>query len=52
VVRDFTPDVKDEVVKILESWERIGYIGSEEKLKEILDQDRATWLLKKIKSSE
>jgi hypothetical protein len=51
-VRDFSPDVKDDVVKTLESWERIGSIGSEEKLKEILGQDRATWLLKKIKSSE
>jgi hypothetical protein len=56
-VRDFSPDVKDDVVKTLESWERIGSIGSgsigsEEKLKEILGQDRATWLLKKIKSRE
>ena len=50
-VRDFSPDVKD-VVKILESWERTGSTGSEEKLKEILGQDRATWLLKKIKSRE
>jgi hypothetical protein len=48
-VRDFSPDVKDDVVKILESWERTA---SEEKLKEILGQDRATWLLKKIKSRE
>jgi hypothetical protein len=51
-VRDFSPDVKDDVVKTLESWERIGSIGSEEKLKEILGHDRATWLLKKIKSRE
>ena len=51
-VRDFTPDVKDDVVKILDSWQRIGSTGSEEKLKEILGQDRATWLLKKIKSRE
>ena len=50
-VRDFSPDVKD-VVKILESWERTGSTGSEEKLKEILGQDRATWRLKKIKSRE
>jgi len=51
-VRDFSPDVKDGVVKILDSWERIGSTGSEEKLKVILGQDRATWLLKKIKSRE
>jgi len=51
-VRDFSPDVKDDVVKIIDSWERIGSIGSEEKLKEILGQDRAMWLLKKIKSRE
>lgn len=51
-VRDFSPDLKDDVVKILESWERTGSTGSEEKLKERLGQDRATWLLKKIKSSE
>lgn len=42
VVRDFSPDVKDDVVKILDSWERIGSMGSEEKLMEILGQDRAT----------
>ena len=51
-VRDFSPDVKDDVVKMLDSWERTGSMGSEEKLKEILCQDRATWLLKKIKSRE
>ena len=43
---------KDDVVKTLESWERIGSTRSEEKLKEILGQDRATRLLKKIKSTE
>ena len=51
-VRDFSPDVKDDVVKMLDSWERTGSMGSEETLKEILGQDRATWLLKKIKSRE
>jgi hypothetical protein len=51
-VRDFSPDVKDDVVKILDSWERTGSTGSEEKLKEILGQDRARWLLKKIKTRE
>ena len=51
-VRDFSPDVKDDVLKILDSWERTGSTGSEENLKEIIGQDRATWLLKKIKSRE
>jgi len=51
-VRDFSPDVKDDVVEILDSWERIGPTGSEEKLKEILGQDRASWLLKKIKTRQ
>ena len=51
-VRDFSPDVKDDVVKILDSWERTGSMGSEEKLNGILGQDRATWLLKKINSSK
>jgi len=51
-VRDFSCDVKDDVVKILDSWERTGSTGSEEKLKEILSQDGARWLLKKIKRRE
>ena len=51
-VRDFSPDVKDDVVKILDSWERIGSTGSEEKLKEILGQDRAKSLFKKIRASK
>ena len=51
-VRDFSPDVKDDVVNILDSLERIGSTGSEEKLKEILSQDGARWLLKKIKRRE
>jgi hypothetical protein len=48
-VRDFSPDVKD-VVKILESWERTGSTGSEEKLKEILGQNKAERLFKKIRT--
>jgi hypothetical protein len=46
-VRDFTPDVKDDVVKILESRERTG---SEEKLREILGQDKSDSLSKKIRT--
>jgi hypothetical protein len=49
-VRDFTPEVKDDFVKILESWERTGSTGSEEKLKEILGQDKAESLFKKIRT--
>ena len=48
-VRDFSPDVKDDVVKILESWESRGYTGAEEKLKEILGQNKAEILIKKIR---
>ncbi len=49
-VKDFSPDVKDDVVKILDSWERIGSTGSEEKLKEILGQDKIESLFKKIRT--
>ncbi|MFZ0510983.1 MAG: hypothetical protein WAM14_05210 [Candidatus Nitrosopolaris sp.] len=45
-VRDFSHDVKDDVVKILES------TGSEEKLKEILGQDNAERLFRKIRTHE
>jgi hypothetical protein len=48
-VRDFSPDVKDDVVKILETWERTGSAASEEKLKEILGQNKAERLFKKIR---
>ena len=30
-VRDFSPDVKDDVVKMLDSWERTGSMGSEDR---------------------
>ena len=48
-MRDFSPDVKDDVVKILETWERTGSTASEEKLKEILGQNNAERLFKKIR---
>ncbi len=48
-VRDFSPDVKDDVVKILETWKRTGSTESEEKLKEILGQNKAESLFKKIR---
>ena len=48
-VKDLSPDAKDDVIKILRSWEGTG---SEEKLKEILGQDKTKRLLKKIKTSK
>ena len=48
-IRDLSPDTKDNVIKILYSWEGVR---SEEKLKEILGQDKTESLLKKIKSSK
>jgi hypothetical protein len=49
-IKDLSPDTKDNVIKLLDSWEGIR---SEEKLKEILGQDKAAEdLLKNIKAKE
>lgn len=48
-IKDFSPDTKDNVIKLLDSWEGIR---SEEKLKEILGQDKAEALLENIKAKE
>ena len=48
-VRDLSPTTKDDVVNILRSWEGTR---SEEKLKEILGQDKTRWLLRKIKTGK
>jgi DNA-directed RNA polymerase subunit F len=49
-INDLSPDTKDNVIKILDSWEGIR---SEEKLKEILGQNKAPEeLLKNIKANE
>lgn len=49
-IKDLSPDTKDNVIKLLDSWEGIR---SEEKLKEILRQDKAAEdLLKNIKAKE
>jgi hypothetical protein len=50
-VKDLSPDTKDnnKIIKLLDSWEGIR---SEEKLKEILGQDKAEDLLKIIKAKE
>jgi hypothetical protein len=46
-IKDFTPDTKDNVIKVLNSWKGKE---SEEKLKDILGQDKAEELMKNIKS--
>ena len=46
-IKDFTPDTKDNVIKLLDSWKGGE---SEEKLKEILGQDKAKQLLSNIES--
>ena len=50
-IKDLSPDTKDNnnIVKLLDSWEGIR---SEEKLKEILGQDKAEALLKNIKAKK
>ncbi len=48
-VKDFSPDVKNDVVKLLETWERTRSRGSEEKLIEILGQNKAQRLFSSIK---
>ncbi len=49
-VKDFSPDVKNDVVKLLEAWDRTGSRGSEDKLIEILGQNKAQSLFSHIKS--
>ena len=44
-IKDFSPDTKDSVLKIIDSWEGKK---SEEKLKELLGHDKAESLTKKI----
>ena len=48
-IKDLSPDTKDSVIKLFESWDDIN---SREKLKEILGQDKAEQLLKKIKQKK
>ncbi|MDP9288488.1 MAG: hypothetical protein M3P08_09835 [Thermoproteota archaeon] len=45
-IKDLSPDIKDNVLKVLDSWEGVR---SQEKLKVILGQDKAESLFKKIK---
>jgi hypothetical protein len=44
-IKDLSPDTKDNVIKIIDSWEGTN---SEEKLEEILGHDKAESLMKKI----
>ena len=48
-VKDFSPDTKDTVINLLDSWE--GKMSGR-KLKEILGQDKAEGLLKNIIEKE
>ena len=52
-IKDLSPDTKDNnnIIKLLDSWDKEG-IRSEEKLKEILGQDKAESLLKNIRAKE
>ncbi|MFL6409709.1 MAG: hypothetical protein ACJ71K_00505, partial [Nitrososphaeraceae archaeon] len=44
-IKDLSPDTKDSVIKIIDSWEGTK---SEEKLKGLLGDDKAKSLMKKI----
>ena len=48
-IRDLAPDTKEDVIKLLDSWEGKR---SEQKLKDILGQDKAESILKKIKTNK
>jgi hypothetical protein len=49
-IKDFTPDIKDNVNKLLDSWE--GQKSEEEKLKGIVGEDKAEELLKNMESKK
>jgi len=48
-VKDFGPDLKNDVIKLLETWERTRSRGSEDKLIEILGQNKAQSLFSSFK---
>lgn len=48
-IRDLSPDSKDNVIKLFESWEGTNSI---ERLKEILGSEKAEQLLKRIKPNK
>jgi predicted flavoprotein YhiN len=51
-VRNFSPDIKDHILKELDLEKRNGSVQFEERLKEILGQDKAESLLKEIKANK
>jgi len=48
-IKDLSPDTKDSVIELFDSWEGISSI---QKLKEITGADKAELLLEKIKTSK
>ncbi len=48
-IKDLSPDTKDSVIELFDSWEGISSI---QKLKEIMGADKAELLLEKIKTSK
>jgi hypothetical protein len=48
-VKDFSPDVKNDVVKLLKTWEKTRARGLEDKHIEILGQNKAQSLFSSIK---
>ena len=48
-IKDLSPDTKDSVIELFDSWEGISSI---QKLKEIMGSDKAELLLEKIKTSK
>ena len=48
-IKDLSPDTKDSVIKLFDSWEGTS---SKEKLKEIMGPEKAERLLKKIKPNK
>jgi 3-methyladenine DNA glycosylase AlkC len=48
-LKDLSPDTKDNVIKLLDSWEGKN---SEEKLKDILGKDKVEELLKNTESKQ
>jgi hypothetical protein len=48
-IKDFSPDTKDSVIELFDSWEGISSI---QKLKEIMGPDKAEQLLKQIRTNK
>lgn len=48
-IKDLSPDTKDNVIKLFDSWEGISSI---QKLKEIMGSDKAERLLRQIKTNK